>query len=272
VDYISYFNSKDGVTVNLDTNEVSGSWANNDTISGFEGISGSQNGSDTIFGTTGANTIKTFGGDDRVFAGKGQDTVLLGKGDDYVKAGGGQEDFNGGSGQDYISYIDSKGGIVIDLEADTVSGSWANNDIIKGFESAGGSRVGGDRMYGTDGANTLNGYGGADKLYGRKGDDTLNGGKGDDYFDGGKGADVLTGGTGADVFHFDLGEGQDIIKDFEDGIDTLQLDNFSFATVEDAFDLATQQNGDVVFNFESGDRIVVENIPLAPLVDDVVLV
>ena len=120
-DYISYYDSSGGVTVNLATNAISGSWAVNDTISGFECFSGSKFGGDHVTGTSGSNTIKTYGGNDKVYAGKGADRVELGDGNDYVRVGGGQEYFDGGSGTDYISYYDSSGGIRIDLEKDQVS-------------------------------------------------------------------------------------------------------------------------------------------------------
>ncbi|MFY0659011.1 MAG: pre-peptidase C-terminal domain-containing protein [Shimia sp.] len=301
IDYLSYYDSANGVTVNLSTNEVSGSWANNDVISGFENVSGSKTGHDTILGNSGANKIKTYGGNDvinsgggndKVYAGKGNDTVDLGSGNDYVKVGGGKESFDGGSGTDYISYIDSKNGITIDLRANTVSGSWGENDTIRNFEGASGSRTGADTMYGTDGSNTLKSYGGNDRLYGRGGSDKLDGGSGNDRLDGGSGNDrlyggsgndtlyggtsgdnlyggsgndrlfggsgndtlrgdsgndfidggssndELYGGSGADVFHFNVGDGNDTITDFENGIDKVEADGFrdldgdgSYATI-----------------------------------------
>jgi len=211
-DYISYYDSANGVTVNLATDAVSGSWASNDIISDFESVSGSRTGADKITGTSGANTIKTYGGNDKVYAGGGSDKVELGSGNDYVRVGGGKETFDGGSGTDYISYYDSANGIRIDLRDDEVSGSWAVNDTIKDFESAAGSRTGDDVMLGTNGANTLRGYGGDDNLYGRSGADKLYGGAGQDFMDGGGGAgtDLLYGGADADIFHFDRGEGVDL--------------------------------------------------------------
>lgn len=280
-DYISYYASAHGVKVNLATNTVSGSWASNDVISGFENVSGSKAGNDTIYGTTGANKIKTYGGDDKiyagsgadkVYAGKGSDIVELGAGNDYVKVGGGEESFDGGTGNDYISYYASTGGITIDLEADTVSRSWAVNDTIKDFESASGSKTGADKMYGTSGANTLKGYGGNDKLYGRSGNDKLYGGTGNDYFDGGAGTDLLYGGNGADVFHFDRTEDHDIIKDFQNNVDKIELDNFTFAAGQDAFDFATQVGTDVVFDFGNGDMLTVENTAIVQLLNDLVMV
>ena len=94
---------------------------------------------------------------------------MVGRGNDYVRVGGGAESFYGGSGTDYISYYDSSNGITIDLQSNSVSGSWAVNDVISSFESASGSRTGADKMYGTSGANTLRGNGGNDSLWGRSG-------------------------------------------------------------------------------------------------------
>ncbi|WP_386685109.1 lamin tail domain-containing protein [Loktanella sp. R86503] len=273
-DYISYYSSTGGLNINLATNEVSGSWAVNDTISGFESVSGSRLGGDTIYGTSGANTIKTYGGDDTVYAGAGNDRVELGSGDDYVRVGGGAESFDGGSGTDYISYYDSTNGIRIDLEADSVSGSWAVNDTIKNFESAAGSNTGHDTMLGTSGANTLRGYDGNDRLYGRGGSDKLYGGGGDDFFDGGggSGTDLLYGGTGADTFHFDSGEGVDVVKDFENNVDTIELDNFNYLNVSDALNDAEQVGTDVVFDFGADGILTIANTTKAALLNDLELV
>lgn len=272
-DYISYYDSTNGITANLSTNEVSGSWAVNDIVEDFESISGSKNGDDSIIGTSGSNTIKTYGGDDRVAAGKGTDRVELGSGNDYVRVGGGKETFDGGSGTDYISYYSSANGIRIDLRDDEVSGSWAVNDTIKDFESASGSKTGDDTMLGTNGANTLRSYGGDDKLYGRSGSDKLYGGDGEDFLDGGggSGTDLLYGGADADIFEFDRGEGVDIIKDFENNIDTINLDNFGF-TKEEAFGFADQVGSDVVFDFGSDGMLTIEDVTIGQLQNDVDIV
>ncbi|MGD1804613.1 DUF6851 domain-containing protein [Dapis sp. BLCC M126] len=70
---------------------------------------------------------------------------------------------------------------------------------------------------------------GNDLLYGGKGNDTVNGGAGIDLIGGHRGDDVLIGGAGGDRFDFALGHGNDIIVDFEDGIDAIGLlDGLSF--------------------------------------------
>jgi len=82
---------------------------------------------------------------------------------------------------------------------------------------------------------------------------------------------VINGGRGADVFHFEHGKDSDIIKDFEDDIDLIELGNFAFAVGEDAFDFAAQSGADVVFDF-GGDMLTVLNTTIALLTDDLVLV
>ncbi|WP_294225083.1 calcium-binding protein [uncultured Shimia sp.] len=292
-DYISYYRSQNGVSVNLETNEVSGSWAEGNTISGFENVSGSETGNDTIYGSSGANLIKTYGGNDQIHAGGGNDTVyagdgndqvFLGNGDDYVVVGGGgSESFDGGAGDDIISYRKSDAGVVIDLEANTVSGSWAHDDTINNFESAAGSDTGHDLIYGTSGRNYLDGFGGDDTLYGRDGNDNLSGrggddhiygGTGDDRLEGGTGSNSLTGGTGADTFDFNMEDfeggatSHTIIEDFENDVDTLEI-NSSGQVVEDIFSYAEQQGDDVVFTDFGNMTLIVKNITIEALQNDV---
>ncbi|PWR17532.1 hypothetical protein DKG74_21030, partial [Zavarzinia aquatilis] len=58
---------------------------------------------------------------------------------------------------------------------------------------------------------------------------TLRGGGGADVLDGGTGSDYLTGGGGADQFRFDAAAafGDDVVQDFQDGIDILNLDGLN---------------------------------------------
>jgi Ca2+-binding RTX toxin-like protein len=99
------------------------------------------------------------------------------------------------------------------------------------------------------------------------------GGDGEDFFDGGggSGTDQMWGGADADVFHFDRGEGIDIVKDFENNIDEIQLDNFGF-TKADAFDFADQVGADVVFDFGSDGMLTIENTTIGQLQNDLVMV
>ncbi|MCZ4353555.1 beta-propeller fold lactonase family protein [Roseovarius aestuarii] len=292
-DYISYYDSSGGVDIDFAANTATGSWANNDTVENFEGGSGSGTGDDTFRGTDGDNIIRTYGGDDDVYDRDGDDLIQLGSGDDYLRAGGGADTYDGGSGTDYISYYDSAGGVDLDFRSNLASGSWANNDVVQNFEGASGSNTGDDTLRGTDGESILRGYGGNDRLHGYGGDDSLVGGSGDDslygadgadtmrggsgndYLDGGggTGTDLLYGDAGQDVFHFDRGEGNDVIKDFENNIDVIELDNFAgFATAADALALAVNVDGDVFFDFGADGTLLVENATKAQLANDIDIV
>ncbi|MEO0361974.1 MAG: hypothetical protein AAF322_12745, partial [Pseudomonadota bacterium] len=63
------------------------------------------------------------------------------------------------------------------------------------------------------------------KLWGSFGDDLLHGGAGDDTLTGGVGDDTLEGGEGADVFlfHADWHAGEDLVLDFEEGVDRVEI-------------------------------------------------
>ncbi|MBU3593688.1 hypothetical protein ICN42_06210, partial [Polynucleobacter sp. 71A-WALBACH] len=88
------------------------------------------------------------------------------------------------------------------------------------------------------GASTLTGGAGNDYLVGNIGADTLSGGSGNDSLVGGAGADILTGGIGADTFIINTSNslatvggtgnsgtisGYDVVKDFNNVLDTLDL-------------------------------------------------
>ena len=84
---------------------------------------------------------------------------------------------------------------------------------------------------------------GADQLDGGGGRDRLFGGKGVDRLAGGSGQDTLAGGTGSDVFVFSTNGDADLVKDFEDDIDSLDLREFGFSSVAEAKSYAKNDNG-----------------------------
>jgi len=102
------------------------------------------------------------------------------------------------------------------------------NDTIQ----AGG---GDDTVIGNAGHDTLDGGTGDDDLFGNAGDDILIGGAGSDHLSGGEGNDTLhggtgndylRGGTGHDVYHFERGDGSDVVSEsgaIANSIDTLQF-------------------------------------------------
>jgi Ca2+-binding RTX toxin-like protein len=64
---------------------------------------------------------------------------------------------------------------------------------------------------------------GQDQLVGAAGDDRLEGGNGDDRLEGGRGFDVLIGGRGRDTFVLLGNNNSARIRDFQDGLDRLEL-------------------------------------------------
>lgn len=109
----------------------------------------------------------------------------------------------------------------------------------------------------------------ADLLVGRAGDDTLSGGGGDDTLQGGRGDDVLEGGPGADVFVFRPGFGNDVVLDYQPGVDVLDFLAFSAAGIGHTVDWST---GQAVITFETGDTLVLLGAPHAVDVCPVVVI
>ena len=122
-------------------------------------------------------------------------------------------------------------------------------------------------------------------LFGGAGDDILNGGVGPDVLDGGTGNDQLFGQSGADSFVFALGYEADRVRDFEDNVDTIQINadliagNSSVNTLADILDPAngiiSQVNANnVQLDFGNGDvlTITATGITIADVMDDIELV
>lgn len=92
-------------------------------------------------------------------------------------------------------------------------------------------------------------------------DDILNGGTGSDTLDGGVGNDTLTGGAGDDVFVYNIGDGDDVITDFNVGnsgaIDDDDQSNNDFIDLSAYYthidELRADLDDDGVLNQSTGD-------------------
>lgn len=136
-------------------------------------------------------------GNNGIVGSVGQDTIRGADGDDAVNGGAGDDQLYGDEGNDFLS------------------GSSGDDDL------EGGS--GNDELDGGDGKDKLYGNVGNDSFSGGANNDFLFGGAGDDLLDGGLGNDNLRGGNGADRFVLRLGDGQDTVQDFSDGIDLFAM-------------------------------------------------
>ena len=206
-----------------------------------------------------------------VVAGAGEDTVInsglirvglrLGAGDDrFIDKGGHVTSaVSGGAGDDlYVIKSDS----FFDLREndgegfDTVksSVSWTLDYEFEAAQLTGKKNV--DLTASNDGA----------LLYGNVGNNRLTGGSSVDWLTGGRGNDILTGESDADHFVFKAGSGKDVITDFEDGADRINLETYK--GIDGFGDLAVKQHGDdVVVTFADGDQVTIRNFEKANLTD-----
>ena len=186
--------------------------------------------------------IRLFGGDD-VFIDKGghvSSAILGGAGDDVfvIRTKGMDIRENDGEGIDTIRS----------------SVSWELDQEFEIGRLTGGKNINltanleGAELYGNSGSNKLFGQNGIDKL------------------DGGRGNDSLTGGGNGDTFMFKVRAGDDIVTDFTDGADRIDLQNYK--GIDDFGDLGVKQDGkDVVISLLGGDTITLRGFDKDDLSD-----
>ena len=90
------------------------------------------------------------------------------------------------------------------------------------------------------------------------------GGAGNDIVDGGAGNDTLFGGSGNDTFVFTGGGGQDVVMDFKQGDDVLQIArNINGLNISNAADVAARVldvGGNAVIDLGNGDTVTLMNV------------
>ncbi|MGJ8611047.1 MAG: calcium-binding protein, partial [Octadecabacter sp.] len=270
----------------------------------------STEGNDTLVGTAGADTIDGLGGNDVIDGGTGDDDIYGGKGADNIQGGDGADYIDGGRQSDVIFGGDQSdeiyGGtgndsIYGDDGADLLFGGSGNDyfnggkddDVIYGDHGKdtvlGGS--GEDTLFGGASNDQLNGNSGDDALYGGTGSDKLYGGGNDDVLDGGSQSDQLFGGAGSDTLHGGLGHDEltggadsdtfvfagtvnnDIITDFEVGVDQIDLTGYGPISTADAIAIASQSGTDVVLDLGQNGSVTLQGIDLGDLsLDDFVYI
>lgn len=231
---------------------VIGDWTGVERVSGFTG-------NDTIDASGNAVALSLQGADgaDQLIGGSGNDSVFGGNGDDAISGNGGNDILIGGLGIDILhgdagndTLVGNQGADVMDggdgsdlymIEgADSINDSGSGGSdraqigLAGGMAVAVGGWTGVEQINGFIGNDTidatgataghfLNGGGGNDVLIGGAGNDTLFGGLGDDRLIGGSGNEFMVGSAGADVFVFATGFGRDLIRDYVDGTDRIDL-------------------------------------------------
>ena len=170
-------------------------------------------------------------GDDGVnwLSGGGGNDRLSGRGgDDWLVGGAGADRLIGDAGADTVSYAGSDQGVIVYLETGTGKRGHAESDVIIQVENVLGSNYG-DVLGGDDGDNQL------------------------------------SGGGGDDVFIFDSGHGADIITDFTDGDDLIDLSAFGLSGFDEL--VATSDSGGVTIDLSAngGGTILLEGFDIADL-------
>ncbi len=264
VDTVDYSGAGAAANVYLNAGKTKGA-EGTDYLSSIENVIGTSH-DDRIIGSTGTNKLHGGAGNDVMKSKGGNDKMYGDDGNDRMIGDTGNEKMYGGNGSDTILGISG---------ADTIYGE-AGNDYLYG--GSGNDTVyggtGADKIRGNTGNDTL--WGGSDaatdKIYGGGGNDTIYGGNGLDYLYGENGADTITGGrgndriwggAGVDTFIFTAGDDADQIKDFENGVDKLDLTSFGFATFSDVLALATGYAASLSLDFGGGDTILISGLTSA---------
>ncbi len=200
---------------------------------------------------------------------------------DYLYGGRGADVLDGGNGNDWAMYNDADHGVIVDLGGVGSGGIYSNGDTYTSIERVRGSNF--DDTITMDGAsNKVIGGNGNDIINGMGGRDSLRGGADNDRINGGTGNDTMFGDAGNDIFEFDLGNDADWVADFENDIDTIELDgnldggNVAGMSIIDIFiNYGNQVNPNRIdLDFGNGDvlKILATGITEADLFDDITVV
>ncbi|MEM9850719.1 MAG: calcium-binding protein [Pseudomonadota bacterium] len=201
--------------------------------SGDDVLRGSS-GNDTLSGDGGDDTLNGGNQDDILWGGTGANTLFGGKGADSLSTEGSSALMYGDQGNDRIFGGLERDSLFVGNVEYFLSVFWGNDTIFGGVRGDDllGDRgndvlyggVGNDGLYGGQGSDILRGGTGEDILEGGTGDDTLIGAAQGDFLNGGGGNDTLFGGGGPDTFVYFDAQGDDVIADYQVGLDAIQVD------------------------------------------------
>jgi Ca2+-binding RTX toxin-like protein len=211
-------------------------------------------GDDTLYGTSGENSLYGDAGADTITGGTGNDIIVGGTGDDTLSGGVGDDvyQFSLGDGQDTITNYDSSSTridsiefqpgidevdvravrtgsdlhLIVGMAGDQVTvneyftGEGHGSMRIDEVRFSGGTvwdieKVKELVVLGSAGDDLLVGFADEDIMRGYGGNDTIQGQASNDIIYGGTGNDTLDGGTGNDIYKFALGDGHDVINNYD---------------------------------------------------------
>jgi len=201
-----------------------------------------------VLGGSGDDSLTGSTGDDEIAGGDGADRVKASAGDDDVSGESGDDILNGQSGNDILRGNSGFDFLTGKIGDDKLFGG-SGNDQLRGEE-------GDDYMDGGNAKDRLIGKSGVDVLLGKDANDKLFGNSGDDLITGGQGKDSMNGGAGADIFFLAPGDQVDTIRDFEVGIDQLDISAFGFNDFAEVEALIRDKNGRAQINLDGSSDVV----------------
>ena len=293
-DTINAGNGDDSIFGGIGNDEIDGG-TGNDLIDLGDGNDNAWGGlgDDILFGGTGRDRLNGNTGDDEIYGGKGSDIINGGKGEDYIDGGDQSDEIWAGAQSDEVYGGNGNDEIFGEEGADVIYGGSGNDKIDGGtfddliFGDHGKDTINGggdnDEIYGGKSDDKLNGNSGDDLLFGGKGNDKLTGGTGNDFLDGGSqsdrldggdgddiliggiGHDELTGGAGADTFVFSGVVNNDVITDFEVGIDVIDLTGYGPVSIETVLGVGSDTADGVLLDLKGNGSVLLEGVALADL-------
>jgi|GEM_PF-1151996 len=226
----------------------------------------------TLSGGDGDDTLTGHEGNDLLEGGAGNDTFVFAKasGNDIVTDSGGNNDTISGFSIADLSQASQNGNdLILDFKTGdriTLKNHFLTNSEIEVFASGSDHFSLTGQTSGVVGQIIADPSANTDLLKGASGLDYIFGASGDDTLQGGSGADVLSGGAGSDTFYFELGDGDDSIRDFSHGIDHIQIkgDDFSistltFETIDTVYDGTNATSTNATIIRDSNNDIYVDN-------------
>jgi Ca2+-binding RTX toxin-like protein len=239
----------------------------NDKLFGGSGIDYlvGGDGLDILVGGSDPDEMYGEDGDDQLFGGEGffTDIMVGGLGDDILVGNSGLGDYDwlyGNEGND-VFFVDTSADLVFEQPGEGDSDAMIATNITGSgvylYANVEDLQLIGSTYFGV--GNELD-----NRISGSYGDNLLIGGAGNDTLDGSDGNDYLFGEAGADLFRFSAGGGGDVIGDFENGTDKIDISAFGYTW--DGLSQAIGQNGtDSFINLGFGTVVVLTGVAASTL-------